>query len=131
VGPEFHGTWLYPCTRSDLGNAPTECCDPNEYLNWLRWSKAVPASNSFTVTLRSNTESTVIVEGMSVQPRERRPPLAGILLECAIGGDEVTGWVGSATIDLDRATPSITYTRPTANPSSGSRSSWRRALTSS
>jgi hypothetical protein len=90
VGPEFNGTWLYPSTRSDLGNPPTEYCDTNEYGSWLRASKAVPAANSFVVILRSNTASTVIVEGMSVQVRDRRPPLDGILLECAIGG-----WRGS------------------------------------
>lgn len=115
VGPEFNGTWLYPSTRSDLGDPPTGFCDTNEYWSWLRAKKAVPAGNSFTVTLSSNTESTVIVEGMSVQVRDRRPPLAGILLECAIG-DGGTGWVGSAIIDLDRATPSIAYTGPTEEP---------------
>lgn len=115
VGPEFNGTWLYPSTRSDLGNPPTEFCDTNEYWSWLRASKAVPAANSFAVILRSNTESTVIVEGMSVQVRDRRPPLAGILLECAIGGGG-PGPVGSATIDLDRPTPSIAYETPTGEP---------------
>jgi len=115
VGPEFNGTWLYPSTRSDLGNPPTEFCDTNEYWSWLRASKAVPAANSFAVILGSNTESTVIVEGMSVQVRDRRPPLAGILLECAIGGWGA-GPVGSATIDLDRPTPSIAYETPTGEP---------------
>jgi hypothetical protein len=117
VGPEFNGTWLYPSTRSDLGNPPTEFCDTNEYRSWLRTSKAVPAANSFAVILRSNTESTVIVEGMSVQVRDRQPPLDGILLECAIGGGEGPGPVGSATIDLDRPTPSIAYETPTGEPS--------------
>ena len=130
VGPEFHGTWLYPSTRSDLGNPPTESCDTNEYWSWLRTSKAVPAANSFTVILRSNTASTVIVEGMSVQVRDRRPPLAGILLECAIGGGVLAR--SAARPSIWTAPPRRSPTRrPPANRSNGSRSSWRRALTSS
>jgi hypothetical protein len=37
VGPEFHGTWLYPSTRSDLGNPPSEFCGTNEVVLKESW----------------------------------------------------------------------------------------------
>ena len=110
VAPEFNSAWLFPSTRDALGEPPAKYCDSNEYRRWLRTAKATPTANMFAVTLKANTDATAIVEGMSVRVLERRRPLEGIVLDCPIGGPGDGGPIGTATINLDHARPSIAYT---------------------
>lgn len=111
VAPEFSSIWLFPSTRSALGDPPAEYCDTNEYRRWLRTAKATPTFNDFGVVLRANTDATVIVEGMSIRVLKRLRPLGGILLDCPIGGGGGgVGPIGFATINFDHARPSIAYT---------------------
>jgi hypothetical protein len=118
VAPEFSSTWLFPSAPTALGKPPAAECSENKYRLWLQRSGAIPTFNSFSVTLRANTDATVIVEGMSIRVLKREPRLAGILLDCPIGGPGGRGPIGSATINLDRAKPSVTYTERYDEPTS-------------
>jgi hypothetical protein len=109
IGPEFSSTWLFPLAPTELGRPPTHC-DENDYRLWLQDSGAIPTFNSVAVALKANTDASVIVEGMSIRVLSRkRPPRAGFLVDCAIGGPGGRGPIGTATINLDRAKPAIAY----------------------
>lgn len=109
VAPEFSGKWVLPSNPDTLGKPPRTACYKNEYRRWLQESKAIPTFNAFAVSLKANTDATVIVEGMAIDVLKRRRPITGMLLDCAIGGPGDAGPIGTATINLDRAKPSITY----------------------
>lgn len=106
VGSDASYQWIMPRDRAKIaGKAPRGYCEA-PVRRWIKKYGGVPVFNAVYVTVTSNTDEDVRIEGFNINVHQRAKPIRGRLYGCG-GGDANEGI--SVDINFEHNPPTLEY----------------------